>query len=93
HETFGRVHRDGAHRVFTKMLRDFEHEAVAIVRRFERIQDFREMSIKLHVNDGADDLSDFARWFIGHGSLSLRAIDQSASAPEMISMSSLVMFA
>ncbi len=40
------------------MLGDFEHEAVAEVGGFERVQDFRKMAVKMHVDDGTDDLAD-----------------------------------
>ena len=44
HETFGDVHRDGAHGVFAEMLGDFEHQAVAAVRGLQRVQDRRQVS-------------------------------------------------
>ena len=31
HETFGGVHRDGAHGRFAQMLGDFEHQPVAVI--------------------------------------------------------------
>ena len=53
-----------------KMLRDFEHKALAIVRRLERVQNLGQMTVELHVDDGADDLRDAARGLISgsHGS-------------------------
>ena len=57
-QTFGGVHRDGAHRGFAEMLRDFEHQAVAAVLGLERVQNGRQMAFELHVDDGADDLGD-----------------------------------
>ena len=61
-ETFGDVHRDAAHGAFAEMLGHFENEAVAVVGGFERVQDFRQVTVELHVDDGADDLGDAARW-------------------------------
>ena len=43
--------------VLAEMLGDFEHEAVAVVRRLERVQDRRQVAVELHVDDGADDLA------------------------------------
>ena len=57
-QTFGGVHRDGAHGGFAEMLGDFEHQAVAAVLGFDRVQNRRQMSFELHVDDGADDLGD-----------------------------------
>ena len=78
------------------MLGDLENEAVAVVRRLERVQDLREVSVELHVDDRADHLSyapggDACLEAAGHGLSSSSA--QSASAPEMISISSLVIIA
>src|SRR5690606_13749951 len=98
-QAFGRVHRDAAHRAFAEMLRDLENEAVAVVLGFQRVQNLRQMIVELHVDDGADDLRDAAlgsaRRLLGcccfrHDTLSFSKSGQSASAPEMISMSSLV---
>ena len=58
HQTFGDVHRDGAHGGFAEMLRNFEHEAVAAVLGFQRVENGRQMALELHVDDGADDLGD-----------------------------------
>ena len=43
------------------MLRHFEHEAIALVVCFQRVQNFRQMPVELHVDDGADDLGDAPR--------------------------------
>ena len=59
-ETFGRVHRDGTHGVFTEVLRDFEDQRVGAVLRFERGQDGGQFTFELHVDDSADDLADGA---------------------------------
>ena len=60
HQTFGDVHRDGAHRRFAEMLRHFEHQTIAAVIGLERIQDRRQIALELHVDDGADHLGDLA---------------------------------
>src|SRR6185312_1807398 len=57
-KAFGSVHGDGAHRGFAEMLGDFEHKPVTTVLGLDRIQNGRQMSLELHVNDGADDLRD-----------------------------------
>ena len=64
-ETFGQVHGDGANGVFAQMLRDFENEAVALVRRLQGVEDFRQMPVELHVDDGADDLGDAPGGLVG----------------------------
>ena len=58
HQTFGGVHRDGAHGGFTEMLGDFQHQAVVAVLGFERIENGRQVAFELHVDDGAHDLGD-----------------------------------
>ena len=98
HEALGNVHGYAAHRVLAKLLGDFEHEAVAVVHRHERVENGRQVAVELHVDDGADHLGDAASGIgdIRHGSQSLSSFDrrrQSASAPEMISISSLVIIA
>ncbi len=45
---------------FAEMLRDFQHQPVALVAGFERVQNRRQMVLELHVDDGADNLSDFS---------------------------------
>ena len=64
HQALGGVHRDGAHRGFAEMLGDFEHQTVALILGLERVQDRRQMTLELHVDDGADDLGDVSdcRW-------------------------------
>ncbi len=87
-----------------EMLRDLEHQAVAAVLRLERVQNGRQMAFELHVDDGADDLGDASGLVggCGHENSLLRILNlkqpstcgyQSASAPEMISISSLVIIA
>ena len=41
-----------------EMLRDLEHQAVALVLGLQRVEDRRQMVLELHVDDGADDLGD-----------------------------------
>jgi len=60
HEALCRVHRNGTHCVFAKVLRHFKDKAVAVVVCRESVQDLWQVIFELHVNDGADDLSDFA---------------------------------
>jgi predicted transcriptional regulator len=42
------------------MLGNFEHETVAVVRRLQRVENFRQMRFELHVDDGADHLGNMA---------------------------------
>ncbi len=60
HEAFGDVHRHGAHGGFAQMLRHFEHKPVAVIFRFERVHDRRQIAFELHVHDGAHHLCDAA---------------------------------
>ena len=94
HEAFRRVHGDAAHGAFTQMLGHFQHEARALVAGLQRVEDLWQMALELHVDDGADDLGDFAGGCVGGGHF-VHPLDfgQSASAPEMISISSLVIIA
>jgi hypothetical protein len=98
-QAFRRVHRNAADGVLAEMLGDFENKAVALVRRLERVENFRQVIFELHVDDGADDLGNAAlraggallgRCCFRHDTCPLRLSGQSASAPEMISISSLV---
>ena len=93
HQAFGDVHGDGAHRRLAEMLGDFEHQAVAAVLGFERVQNRRQVAFELHVDDGADDLGDLSDCVLWGGHIVLVTWDYSASAPEMISISSLVIIA
>ena len=105
HEALGNVHGDAAHRVLAELLGDFEHELVAIVVGRQRVENGRQVAVELDVDDGADHLGDAAGGVrdIGHWcsssycSISCAAeaarSGQSASAPEMISISSLVIIA
>ncbi len=60
-EARGNIHRDAAHRILAKMLCDFEDQAVAAIVGFERVEDFRQIAVEFHIDDGADDLRDAAR--------------------------------
>ena len=57
-EPFRRVHRDGAHCRLAEMLGDFQHQTGTLVLGFQRVQDRWQMPFELHIDDGADDLSD-----------------------------------
>ena len=59
-QALGHVHGDAAHGVLAEMLRDFEHEPVAVVRGFERVQDLGQMAFELYVDHRADHLCDIA---------------------------------
>ena len=56
HEPFGRVHRDAAHGVLAEVLRHFEHKPVAEICRLECVENLRQVTLELHVNDRADHL-------------------------------------
>lgn len=88
-QTFGRVHGDGADGVLAQVLGHFQHQALAVVLGFQSVQNRRKLTVELHVDDGADHLRDFS---IGLCHVSTSTC-QSASAPEMISISSLVIAA
>ncbi len=60
HQAFGRIHGDGAHGVLAEMLGDLEHQAVAVVLGLERVQDRRQLTVELHVDDGAHHLAHMA---------------------------------
>ena len=75
------------------MLGDFEHQAVAAVVGLERVQDRRQVILELHVDDGADDLGDLSDCVRRVAISSSLPEIYSASAPEMISISSLVIIA
>jgi hypothetical protein len=58
-QTVGHVHRDAAHCVFAKVLRDFENEALAIIVGFQRVQNAGDIAlIELYVHDRAENLED-----------------------------------
>ncbi len=60
HQTLGDVHGDAAHGVLAQMLGNFEHEAIAVIGRLQRIENGRQIAVELHVDDGADHLRDSA---------------------------------
>ena len=59
-QAFGRVHRDGAHGVLTKVLRDFQNQRVRAVLRFQGGEDVGQFAFELDIDDGADDLGNDA---------------------------------
>ena len=59
HKALGGVQGDRAHVVATQMLGDLEHETVLGALNFESIEDGGKLTLKLHINDGADDLGNF----------------------------------
>ncbi len=59
-QTFGRVHRDGTHGVFAKVLSHFEDQFLAVVFSYNSVEDLWQVILELHIDDGADDLCDFA---------------------------------
>jgi hypothetical protein len=59
-EALADVHGDGADGIFAEVLRNLQHQPVAVVVRFQRIQDGRKMTLELHVHHGADHLGDHA---------------------------------
>ena len=61
HETLSGVESDGAHVVATQVLGDLEDETVFSLLNFERVEDRRKLTLELHIDDGANDLRDFAR--------------------------------
>ena len=74
-QAFGGVHGDGAHGVFTQMLGDFEHQADFLaglgvdILGLERVENCGQLALEFHVDDGADDLAEFA-FGVGHDGLS-----------------------
>ena len=66
-EALGGAHRDRADPIFAEVLLDFEGEVLVdpsdFEGDFERVVDFRERAVsrvELDIDDGADDLDDFA---------------------------------
>src|SRR6185436_19356767 len=66
HQAFAGIHGDRAYGRFAEMLGDLEHQALALVLRFQRVENRGQVSFELHVDDGADDLGDVSGG-IGHG--------------------------
>ena len=77
-QAFGGVHGDGAHRVFTQMLRHFEHQAEFLaglgvdVLGFDGVQDRRQRAVEFHVDNGANHLGQTAFGLAQGLSFSLR---------------------
>ena len=67
HQAFGGVHGDGAHGVLAEMLSHLEHEARAMIVGLQRVQDLRQVTIELHVDDGAGHLADMALGTLAFG--------------------------
>ena len=66
-EALSGTHRDGTNPVFAEVLLDFEGEVLVdpsdFEGDFERVVDFRKRAVcrvELDIDDGADDLDDFA---------------------------------
>ena len=104
-QALGAVHGNGAHGLLAQMLSDFQHQLVALIFGVQRVQDLGQMPVELHVDHGAHDLGDlaglhiFLRCHVFPSSIRPRCPGRipgpryRASAPEMISISSLVIFA
>ena len=91
HDAVGAVHGDAAHGALAEFLRHFQHQRVVGQLGVQRVLDERQFAVELHVDDGAHHLGHASDDVACHLLLSLPY--QTASAPEMISISSLVMFA
>jgi hypothetical protein len=48
------------------MLRNLEHEALPAVLRFQRVQDGRQVTVELNVDDSAHDLTDLTNFVRSH---------------------------
>ena len=59
-ETLGGVQGDGSNVVSSKMLGDLENESVFGSLHLEGVEDGREVSLELHINDCSDDLGDLS---------------------------------
>jgi hypothetical protein len=60
HQAFGGVHGDGAHGVFAQVLRHFQNQPVTAIVGFQRVENFRQVTRELHVDDSAHDLGNLA---------------------------------
>ena len=101
-EAIGAVHGDRAHGRFAEMLGDLEDQLVAVIVGVQRVQDRRQGAVELDVDDRAHHLGDpagldvVAADIVHRGPSAGRSpvpLTQSASAPETISISSLVICA
>ena len=59
-KAFRCVHRDGAHCVLSQMLSHFENQTIALVVSLKRVEDCRQIAVKFHINNRANDLANFA---------------------------------
>ena len=59
-EAFCGVHRNCANSVFAKVLGHFEHQLLAVVIGFNRVQDLWQVIVELNIYNGANHLGDFA---------------------------------
>ena len=59
-QALGNIHRDAADGILAEVLRDFQHQPVAVVAGLERVQDLGQMPFELHVHHRTDDLRDLA---------------------------------
>lgn len=55
-QTFGGVEGDGSHVVATQMLSDLKNESVLDTLHFESVENWGQLTLKLHVDDGANNL-------------------------------------
>lgn len=56
HEAFGGVQSDGSHVVATEMLGDLEHESVFSSVDLKGVENWGQLSLELHVDDGTNNL-------------------------------------
>ncbi len=66
HQTFGGVHGDGAHGVFTQVLRHFQNQTLAVVGGFKCVENRGQVAVERDVDDGADDLRYATGLFVCH---------------------------
>ena len=59
-QTFGRVHGDGPYRGLTKMLCHLKNKALTVIVDLEGVLNGRKLAIERDIDNGADDLTDFA---------------------------------
>ncbi len=50
------VHSNGAHSILSKMLCHFQHKPVRKILNLQGCHDGRQVPVKLHIDDGANDL-------------------------------------
>lgn len=58
HKAFGGVHGNGADSAVSQVLSDLEDELVRSALDLQSVEDGRERSVKLHVDNGSDNLGD-----------------------------------